>query len=63
MTARMKERAPDPKLLAEALREGGILTVYPARGAGLTRATLRRPTAKAERSWPFSPPTRASGLG
>jgi len=37
MTARMKERAPDPKLLAEAIRKGGILTVY------ATRATLESP--------------------
>ncbi|HYN40430.1 MAG TPA: hypothetical protein VE129_01535 [Thermoanaerobaculia bacterium] len=43
MTARMKERAPDPKLLAEAIRKGGVLTVYPARGTDLTRATLESP--------------------
>jgi hypothetical protein len=46
MTARIRERAPDPKLLAEALRKGGILTVYPARGTDLTRATLKSPYGK-----------------
>ncbi len=39
----MKERAPDPKLLAEAIRKGGVLTVYPARGTDVTRATLESP--------------------
>jgi hypothetical protein len=43
MTARMKERAPDPKLLAEAIRKGGILTIYPARGTDRSRATLESP--------------------
>ena len=43
MTARMKERAPDPKLLTEAIRKGGVLTVYPAQGTDLGRATLESP--------------------
>jgi hypothetical protein len=37
MAARLKDRAPDPKLLGEAIRRGGILTVYPG------RATLEAP--------------------
>lgn len=32
MSARKKERSPDPKLLAEAIRKGGKLTLYPAEG-------------------------------
>lgn len=37
MTARMKDRAPEPKLFEESIRKGGVLTVY------ATRATLESP--------------------
>jgi hypothetical protein len=36
---RAKERAPDPKLLADAIRKGGVLTVFP------DRASLESPYA------------------
>lgn len=32
MSARKKERAPDPKILAERTRKGGKLTLYPSEG-------------------------------
>ena len=32
-TARLKERAPDPKALAEAIRKGGVLTLFPGRAS------------------------------
>ena len=38
--ARMKDRAPDPKLLAEAIRKGGVLTVFP--DPGHARVAVRR---------------------
>jgi hypothetical protein len=31
MSARMKQRAPDPAALAAAIREGGVMTVWPGR--------------------------------
>ena len=32
-TARIKERAPDPKVLAEGIRKGGVLTLFPDRAS------------------------------
>lgn len=31
--ARLKDRAPDPKALAEAIRKGGVLTLFPGRAS------------------------------